>query len=260
MERLQTHWGLAEISTRRIFDALADDLAYDYLRIWEDSGTPQNTGLGLLLSRRLFAGAEVIDVHRPTVLARPRYIIVRCNLHTVAEASHSRRNQSLEESHAVVSGTIPHNADRLESADLLGQFLANRARATCVVVAGDFNSEPFEPPFGERRLRAHRSFSRAIWVSATPAYLYNCAWRWLPEPDVWEVASQLAYAEPRPKTTHGDSIPLVFDQIMVSGQVLRGGPLRLLEDTARVHFEEGTTATRRRGVLRPFSWRFISPR
>jgi hypothetical protein len=101
------------------------------------------------------------------------------------------------------------------------------------VVAGDFNAEPFEEPFGDFGLRAVRHFSPDLWAQMAPACLYNTAWRFLCEPDPWEVveAGGEAYDAPRPMTTYADPSPVLLDQLLVSGRALRGGPITLLEQT-----------------------------
>ncbi len=146
-----------------------------------------------------------------------------------------------------------HNADRLETADWLGDYLANRSTDMCALVLGDFNAEPFEPPFSDLRLRGRRTFSNALWSNATPAYLYNTAWKIMTEPENWEVAGLPGYVESRPKTTHGDAGANVFDHLLVSGRALRNGPLTLLENTLNLFRHNRTLKQSPKGVLRPAS-------
>lgn len=154
---------------------------------------------------------------------------------------------------------ISDEDDRRESADWLGQRLAAELRSTCVVVVGDFNAEPFEPPFSELRLRGGRTFSGARWAGASPAYLYNTAWRLLSEPEPSEVALTAGYRESRPKSTHGDDSPAVFDHLLVSGAVLGGGMLTLEERKVEYPAIDSLTSRYKRGgKLVPAVWKYVS--
>ncbi|MGK3993430.1 hypothetical protein [Sorangium sp. So ce1024] len=119
-------------------------------------------------------------------------------------------------------------AERRETARALRARLARARLDTCAIVLGDFNAEPFEEPFGEAGLRSVRHFDPRLWEGGAPGCLYNTAWRFLPEPDWWETveARGEAYEAPRPRTTLNVSPPVLFDQLLVSGDALRGGPSR----------------------------------
>ena len=61
-------------------------------------------------------------------------------------------------------GPFRASRDREQTADWLGEWLSKSSRDTCVIAVGDFNSEPFERPFSEYRLRSTRHFSTATWT------------------------------------------------------------------------------------------------
>jgi endonuclease/exonuclease/phosphatase family metal-dependent hydrolase len=246
--------GLAEVHTETVLLDLLGRLRHLDHYVWED-GTHDQTGLALLVRSDRFANLRIAEVYRKTFASRPRYIVVRCELQGVQEAFSIVVNHWKSRMPASTS----HELDRQETADELGDYLANRSPETCIVVLGDFNAEPFESPFGELRLRAKRTFSNALWTGGTPAYLYNNAWRLLREPDFWEDASAAGYQEPSPKTTHSDSGVYVFDHLLVSGRALRNGPLTLLEKTVLLHLSARTSRRNRNGVIRPRPWKYSSP-
>ena len=245
--------GLAEINTKRIFLDLVRRLSGSYFHVWEDPGTSDQTGLGLIARESRFVDLTLLKTQRPSVAARPRSIIVRCELLGSPEPFLVVVNHWKSR----LGPPSIHIADRLQTADWLGDYLANASKETCVLVLGDFNAEPFEPPFSELRLRGRRTFSNPLWSNSTPAYLYNTAWKMMTEPECWEVASQPGYVESRPKTTCGDSGVNVFDHLLVSGRALRNGPLTLQENTLTLfHQHPRTSRTSATGVLRPCQWNY----
>lgn len=228
-----------------------------YLIAWENAGLAEQTGLGVLARESLFSSIEILEVQRPTVLARPRVIVVRCQLHGTPEPFLLVLNHWKSR---LPSSPLSDEDDRRQTADWLGQRLAQESQASCVLVAGDFNAEPFESPFGELRLRGGRTFSAARWAGATPAYLYNTAWKFLPEPADCSNALAHGYKETRPKSTHGDGEPSLFDHLLVSGAVLRGGLVTLVE--SEVHYPAVdllTSRHKRGGKLIPAAWQYNSP-
>jgi len=246
--------GFAEVNTETLLLDLTGRLNDAYFHVWEDAGMNNQTGLGLIARESRFVDLSVLDTQRPSVASRPRSMIVTCELVGSPEPFLVVVNHWKSR----LGPPALHNADRLQTADWLGDYLANTANETCVIVLGDFNAEPFEPPFSELRLRGRRTFSNALWSSATPAYLYNTAWKILTEPESWEDASQAGYVESRPKTTHGDSGVNVFDHLLVSARALRNGPLTLREGTLDLFRNQRTLRQTNTGVLRPLRWNFVS--
>lgn len=247
--------GLAEISTRRLLDELATKLPGRYLKVWEPPAIATQTGLALLARDTVFARLHKVAVQRPVVIARPRSLVVRCELTGDVEPILVAVNHWKSRRPAEATALRSDELDRRETARWLGDFLAKSRREATVIVFGDFNAEPWEPLFREVGLRAVRIFSKVLYWRATPAYLYNAAWRFMTEPDFWEDASHANYQEPRPKTSHGEGEWLIFDQLMVSARALRNGPIELLEKTVEYSCQDKLTSRRtNRGTLRPLGW------
>lgn len=246
---------LAEVNSQQVFHDLESRMVGGpYVRVWEGAALREQTGLGVFGKASRFSALRVVAIQRPTALARPRVIIVECHLIGKAEpfvlvVNHWKSRMP--------SPLLSDEIDRRQSADWLGNYLANERRMRCVIAVGDFNAEPFEAPFGELRLRARRTFSSALWSRATPAYLYNTAWKYLSEPDSFEQTLVMGYRASRPKTSHGTAN--VFDQLLVSGAVLRRGMLRLQDGSIGfVTFDHLTSEYNRKGALVPLPWKFIS--
>ena len=72
--------GLAEIGTRRLLDDLAAKLPGKYLKVWEPPAIATQTGLALLARETVFSQLHAVAVQRPVVIARPRSLVVRCEL------------------------------------------------------------------------------------------------------------------------------------------------------------------------------------
>jgi hypothetical protein len=273
--------GLAEVHTERIFRLLRERLGGDHHALWEESGSSSATGLGLLARKDAFAGIEVEAVQRPGMFKRPRCLLARCELTSRREPLLVAVNHW--KSRMPTAGLSPEE-DRVETAKWLGDRLATSMRATCAIVLGDFNAEPFERPFNERALRSVRFFSSALWSGATPAYLYNTAWRFLAEPDYWEDFGAVKESEPRasgaadddslesywqavdprkreyrlprPRTSHGKGSSVIFDQLLVSGHALRGGPVTLNERSVGYHCDEDTSERKRSADVVPRRWTY----
>jgi hypothetical protein len=246
--------GLAEVGTERILDVLGATLQDAYLPLWSAPGSEDQTGLALLGRDVAVAQLELVDGCRPSAFARPRCMVVRCWLTGVTEPVLVVMNHWKSR---MQQPGLDDRAERVETARWLGDLLAGWGRETCVLVMGDFNAEPFEAPFSETSLRGLRFFSSTLWSQATPAYLYNATWRFLPEPDSWETARQPGYREPRPKTSHDSQPAVLFDQLLVSGSALRGGPLELRETTVGYHCDPVASRHKQSGALVPIRWEYV---
>jgi endonuclease/exonuclease/phosphatase family metal-dependent hydrolase len=249
--------GLAEVNGADLLARIQGALSADYLPLWSEPGMSDQTGLALLGRQGAVSDLELVDEQRPTMLSRPRCLLARCALAHAAEPVLVGLNHWKSR---MKHGNVDDEAERRETARWLGDYLASSTRDTCVIVMGDFNAEPFEGPFREVGLRGVRFFSTALWSGATPAYLYNTAWRFLCEAAPWERARQDDYSEPRPKMTHDSSPPVVWDQLLVSARALRGGPVELREATVSYHCDSVTSRRTTRGtpkgVLKPARWEY----
>ena len=282
--------GLSEIHTERIVRSLAEALPEQYRFVFEPALTPGETGLAVLARMSAISEMTKLEVFSPTAMARPRSMIVRCKLARAAEPVLFVVNHWKSRMVAANTGALTPERDREQTAEWLGNWLATSELDTCVIVAGDFNAEPFESPFSEFRLRGTRHFSTATWARATPAYLYNTAWKFLAEPLIAFRVSNVSgpsgakrrktrYSgggrnyitcakpnswggtkgpEPRPKRTHAAKT-VVWDQLMVSGRALKNGPVTLIEETVDYHRDRRNSRYNARGVLVPIRWDYQGP-
>jgi hypothetical protein len=134
-----------------------------------------------------------------------------------------------------------------------------------VVVIGDFNEEPFG--LLESSLFAHRDRRRAQYPvhytdkTIKRAYLYNCAWKLLGE-------QQFHPAPPSERSVAGSyywrdkKVWRTFDQILVSGSLLRNEPPFLDESTVQLvsgveAFPDNFLATD--GLPQSFQWNHGTP-
>ena len=243
--------GLPEIQSEQLLARVRQQLQGDYVYLWAPSHMPTNSGLGLLARTDEISAIEVLDVCSPVELARPRIMIAQCSIRHHDETiliivNHWKSN--VRHSNNILSP----ESDRMETARWLGDWLGRQLRSTCVVAMGDFNAEPFEPPFSEMGLRSVRFFSTALWSNATAAYLYNTAWRHLPEPELWESVETGEEGRPplRPTTSFDSSPPKLYDQVLVSGRALRSGPITLLESSVSYYVDQDTCSKN----LKPLRW------
>jgi hypothetical protein len=147
------------------------------------------------------------------------------------------------------SGTA--GPERCEAADWLADQLDACGRGRSVVVMGDFNAEPFETPFHAPHLGTTRLFSTAIRSTR----LYATAWRLFPEPRTIEEYNDPGFQLERPVTSY-DGDRALFDQLLVGGGALRGGPLLLREKSIRYHWVPGLNASRTRTSIKPLRFDF----
>jgi endonuclease/exonuclease/phosphatase family metal-dependent hydrolase len=243
--------GLAEVRADMILERLEQRLQNRYLRLFERCHDSNWTGLSVLARADSFAALSRVDAYRPYTMSMPRYLIARCERAEGGEpivfvVNHWRSR---------LGGADAHS-ERRETAQHLAEWLAGSQEDTCVIVVGDFNAEPFEAPFGARGLRCVRHFSPELWQGPAPACLYNTAWRFLSEPDYWEVveARGATYQAPRPMTTFNGAVPVLLDQLLVSGRALRGGPITLQEASVGYPCPGGIAAATDGGHKRPLPW------
>lgn len=244
--------GLAEVHTRSVFDHLAEHMDGPFRRLWEPASRFDHTGLGILARQSIFSDLTLLEVQRPDGVgnARPRSLIASCRLRGSSSSflfvvNHWKSRRGLP------SET---DADRRETANWLGTYLAETSPIECALVIGDFNAEPFEAPF-HGKLRGRRTF-RGAFSPGSAANLYNTAWRFLAEEALWEDANVDEYQEHRPTSSHGDSGDALFDHLLVAKRALRDGPLALREKTVQFVCNPTTARRNRFGVLRPRGWTF----
>lgn len=252
--------GLAEVQTEQLAGAVANRLPEPYSLVWSPPPPGQlQTGLGLLVRRGVANHSRWVGEYRPSIGSRPRIMLaeVQLALPNAPTALIAVNHWKSRMNHA--GSAMTPEQDRNETATWLGELLAKRDKYDPVIIMGDFNAEPWEPPFGEFRLRGKRTFSGALWSGSTPAYLYNTAWRFAAEPDFWEnrLAAGNTYRESRPKNTHTGSDSLL-DQLLVSRGLLRNGPLTLVEGSVQYVTAPPAGRHSNRGNLQPDRWAFNS--
>lgn len=180
---------LAEVQSLGLLERLHARLSGTFDVLWEDGppeGATVGTGLAVLAGPTIFDEMSKVDVYRPTRWMRPRALNVELS---VASALGRGGRFLLSCNHRksrMRYGNVDPASDQNDTAEWLGDQLAGYDRTDCAVVVGDFNAEPWEPAFGDFKLRSRRTFSGALWSGSTPAYLYNTAWRFASEPSYWD--------------------------------------------------------------------------
>lgn len=248
--------GFAEAGNRNILDGIVRRLSPGYVVLWEPCARYNQSGLGVIWRPELISDLSRVDGECPSMLARPRTLVsdVRlrqtghrflfCVVHWKSRLQNPR-------------GTPFSDAEeRMNSARWLADLLGSHDRGNSTILIGDFNAEPIESPFFGAGLRASRHFGRAIWGGTASTHLYNTAWRFLCEPDYWENTQIEGFREKRPKTSFGRSEKLILDQLLVSGRLLKNGPLRLREASIRFHLDTDTAEFTKGGRIRAKSWHY----
>jgi hypothetical protein len=110
--------------------------------------------------------------------------------------------------------------------------------------------------------RAHAG----VLEPAAKGRLFNTAWSWLGESDSYVSKSSPGFRPSRPHTTYGSrtrAAPAVFDQILVSGALLKGTTFELDEGSVGRYAREGDTAELARYgrlVPKPWTWDPVAQR
>lgn len=151
--------------------------------------------------------------------------------------------------------SVPAWKERCNAAAWLASEVDACGHGRSIVVMGDFNAEPFEPPFQAPHLGSTRLFSTALRGTR----LYNTAWKLFPEPDAIDDYRQKTFALSRPVTSFGhekDGKRRILDHLLVGGGALRGGPLLLRERSVCYHWVAGVNATRTKKVIKPLRFHY----
>ena len=223
------------------------------LRIWEDAKLAEHTGLGIVGRDDRIASLKLLDVWRPTAAARPRVILVECQLRSVSRPVWIVVNHWKSRLTKQKQTSTPDWQDRLDAADWLGRRLDLAGAMQCVVVLGDFNCEPTERPFNTLQLRGTRHASTAIKSAKAASTLYNSAWRYVSEPDPWQHPRPAGFLASRPRATCGEG-SVIFDQLLVSKDALLGRPLALRESSITYHHRSQNLRYNKTGHIKPVGW------
>jgi endonuclease/exonuclease/phosphatase family metal-dependent hydrolase len=142
-----------------------------------------------------------------------------------------------------MGGEARTEASRTRSAEQLADFYHRNAETetTAMLAAGDFNCEPSDRPFkpqGGSLLRAVRERQLVLRTNKKFAYLYNIMWRHMGEADHYDRSCQAGYRPPRLLGSFCDWTRGIewkmFDQVLVSKEMLTGGPIRLVESSVKI--------------------------
>jgi hypothetical protein len=227
--------------------------------LFRPSQAQNETGLAIAYDAGLFRvipGSEKTDMdHRPSS-RRPRWFAVLLEILAgnggtfwlVVNHWKSQRN-----------GQLATDADRQESAYLLGDFFMSRARidSEAMLLIGDFNCEPGDRPLYLQSQRLARGNAKPNAIQCVReraavlrdrnrlAYFHNLMWQFMAESATLKQSVTAGYVPPsgRCMGTHGPALNgvagaagwLMFDQIMASKRLLRGGVVRIDEQSVTIH-------------------------
>jgi endonuclease/exonuclease/phosphatase family metal-dependent hydrolase len=246
---------LAEVGGRPMLDDLIGRLNGTFSwRVWEDSPFAQQTGLGIIGRDSRIASLTLLDQWRPVIGARPRILLVEGAIVGVARPIWLAVNHWKSRMPNPNPNGLTDWQDREAGARWLGNRLTRGGAAPCVIMLGDLNCEPIEPPLNNLSLNGVRHATTAIYSRTAACTLYNSAWRFWIDPDPWQYP-RANYRASRPRTTFGASGPaVIFDQLLVSKDALLGRPLSLREDTIHYHPDARVYRHVRGGHIRPWPW------
>ena len=234
--------GLCEIGSERLGLGLAGTLAPDhYDHTWSGEPRRKKTGLMVLHSRHLFsAGPGRVDGPLGGVDERAKWMAVP--LRTVVPpraplwfiVNHWQSDRSM----AAAANS------RFRCWMEVSHFFHSEAatEADAVIIVGDFNCEPGDPPFLDqagRVLQPTRERGIVLRKSRGSTYLYNPMWRCMGEADPYEDSLADGYRSSRPLGTYcqGGSGGVgwrMVDQMMLSRALLTGPFFRFRERTLRI--------------------------
>lgn len=242
--------GLAEVHTERILQKVIAKLNGDFTYYWANYGRKDQTGLALIGRKGVITQIDFLEEDRPTIQRRPRSILLEVSIQGIREpliVAVVHWNSRMYD-HAKSGST-----QKLQSARWLGDLLAQQFHDRMIVVMGDFNAEPFEACFNDLGLKGSRFFPT---VKTRKFALYNTAWRFLMEPSFCEDNHDQVHPEPRAKTSLASSVPVIFDQILVSRKLIKDGPVQLREKGIRYYYKAPVGALDTNGVWHPDNWKY----
>ena len=247
---------LCEVYSGDLVERLLNQMEMpDHEVLFRPSLKQDETGLAICYDRNQFrqVSPDVSDVDRRGSTRRPRWLAALFEAQTG-----SRGAFWLVANHwkSQMGGQVATEPDRQESAYLLGDFFMSEARrqTEAMLLIGDFNCEPGDRPFCESQrqmvegkpnaLRGTRERWPVLRDRNRLAYFYNFMWRFLPEPATLKETLAPGYV-PDPTYLMGSHGPalngtaeggwLMFDQVMATKRLLRGGPITIDERSVRLH-------------------------
>ena len=141
-------------------------------------------------------------------------------------------------------GEVRSTWPRMLVSRAVGEFFTHAASidAEAMLLMGDFNCEPFDPPLtgsldSGPRVVAGAQHARALNDKNKLPYFYNPMWRILGEENAHDPSQLISPLRPPGTYTSGEgsSKPSAcwrcIDQILVNKRLMVGGPARLLEES-----------------------------
>jgi hypothetical protein len=246
--------GLVEVGSSAVLSQLISKLNTKvgaiYRHEWAAPVLSTTTGIAFLYRKGCISNVSIAAIEQ-TGQQRPRCLAIEFEVKSSGHAPTATIKYIICHWKSRMSGG---HADRQAS----GQWIQNAVAASglrgSVVVVGDFNAEPFESPFNRKHMDASRFF-----VRPSDTTLYLSSWRYLAEPDLWNHTLDVGYQVSRPKTSH-DGSKVIFDQLAVSGSVLKGGPITLDETTLKFDWRDNDSnhTNRTKRVISPVRFSYDS--
>jgi exonuclease III len=236
--------GLAEVGAHQTADILGKSVrsnTYETLYVPAGIGCDYPQGLAVLYNPDKFQFVRLEHSLSGTINQRPYWVgaLFQCQ-----EGRKGAFWLVINHWKSNFGGYFHQNeAKRSEIAESLGDFCRRVAtESDAIILAGDFNCEPWERPFHSPRsnFKAVRERSLVTRPYNKIFYAYNLMWRWLGEPDDLETSLQDGYVANRPRGTfrfdrkERDMDWRVWDHFLVSRATLRRDDLiRAMEATLR---------------------------
>jgi hypothetical protein len=251
---------LSEVYSQPLAEAILAGMGLpNHLVLFRPSLAANETGLAVAYDPNLVrpvSGSQVTDLDLRPSSRRPRWFAVlfeiiagnRGTFWLVANHWKSQRG-----------GQLNTDADRQESAFLLGDFFLSRARiqTEAMLLIGDFNCEPGDRPFYVQSQRLLRNAAKPNAIQCVRerapvlrdrnrlAYFHNFMWQFMAEPATL-AQTLIPGFTPDPRYfmgTHGPALNaasgqagwVMFDQVMASKRLLRGGMVKIDEGSVAIH-------------------------
>lgn len=251
---------LSEVYSQPLAQALLAGMGLPgYSVLFQPSQAPNETGLSVAYDPGLFRpvpGSETTDLDLRRSNRRPRWFAVLFEIMTGNGGVFWLVGNHWK---SQTGGQFATDQDRQESAYLLGDFFMSRARvqSEAMLLIGDFNCEPGDRPFYFQSQRLLRGTARPNAIQCVRergpvlrdrnrmAYFHNLMWRFMAESVTLKQAIATGSA-PTPgyhMGTHGPALNgpagqpgwLMFDQVMASKRLLRGGPVTIDDGSVTIH-------------------------
>ena len=251
--------GLCELGSYAMGQRLAANLCSPqdvtrYASVWSGLGPhiPANrssrtslrysTGIAVLFKSAIVERLRLPLRHSPNVQARAKWLAVPLRLTSVPDVEFWMVVNHWK-SAVNITAEAMHTGQK-SSAREIGE-LYQQLPIRPMLLIGDFNCEPFDPPFFAQdttTLRVVRERQSVLTKKADgykgAAYFYNPMWRLMGDADDYETTKTPGYILPRPPGSYlapkRKTGWRMLDQLAVSRQFLDGGYIMLIEASVRI--------------------------